>query len=156
MTTTLLLIRHGKRATNPKTSDRDCPISDEGRKATQEIAEKLQLLLHDTPTAVYYSPTRRTQETAEIIAQVFGLEAIREQALYFGQDEDLLFQKLPLPELGETVIFVGHGPSLGMFADLSTGGKVPVQGEMPESSVMILEFSTRIGAGQARFVQHIL
>lgn len=151
MTTSLFLIRHAKRAHLPKCSDRECPISDEGRLITETLAKNLTKVLASTPAAIYYSPTRRTQETAEIIAAAFQLVPQREQALFFGQEEEL-FQKLPDPELNEIVIFVGHGPSLELFGELATGKPLPISGAMPESSAILLHFPSKIGKGQAQFI----
>lgn len=150
MTTTLLLIRHAVRAPNSKTSDRDCPISEEGRQATARLSEKIKNKF--AISAILYSPTRRTEETAEIIAKYFDLEAAREQALYFGQDEELLFQKLPDPALNESVIFVGHGPALELFATLAIGKALPVNHSMRESTALILEFPSEVGPKKGRFI----
>jgi phosphohistidine phosphatase SixA len=153
MTTSVLLLRHAKRSS---ASDRDPPISDEGRKAQKNLAALLKDEPIPPPSSVLYSPTQRTKESAEIIADSFSLQAKVEPLLFFSQDEMQLFQKIPDPLLNQTIVFVGHAPSLAFFAAVALG-KTPDQGALlQESSALILQFENRIAPGQARFVKYII
>jgi probable phosphoglycerate mutase len=69
----LYLIRHG--ATTLSAEDRfagatDVALSDEGRRQVSGLAARL---VDDEIVAVYASPMQRTRETAQILAQPFGL-----------------------------------------------------------------------------------
>jgi broad specificity phosphatase PhoE len=73
MTIRLYLIRHG--ATTLSAEDRfagatDVALSDEGRRQVSGLAARLA---DDRIAAVYASPMQRTRETAQILAQPFGL-----------------------------------------------------------------------------------
>ena len=68
MPTRIYLVRHG--ATDLTAEDRfagssDVPLSDEGRRQVEALAERLRC---DTLDAIYASPLGRTTETARIIA----------------------------------------------------------------------------------------
>lgn len=71
--TTLLLIRHGTTETVGRSltgSSTDTPLSEQGRKEARRLS---QALVPFALEAITTSPLRRTQETAQIIAQACGL-----------------------------------------------------------------------------------
>lgn len=81
MATTIVLVRHGETDWNRDNRFQgraDQPLNEAGRSQARELAERL----HAEPvTALYTSPLRRASETAEILAERFGLEAQRHDAL---------------------------------------------------------------------------
>ncbi len=81
MSTRIFLIRHG--ATVLTAEDRfagatDVELSDEGRGQARGLAQRLRT---EKVTAVYASPLGRTVETASIIAEPHGLEAVKRDGL---------------------------------------------------------------------------
>lgn len=97
MTTRLYLIRHG--ATELSAEDRfsggtDVDLSDDGRWQAERLAERLA---DDSISAFYCSPMRRTIETAQIVAQPYGLtpnlnEGLRE--IHHGHWETMRRQEV--------------------------------------------------------------
>ena len=75
MATTLVLVRHGETDWNRERRFQgraDQPLNEAGRDQARALAK----LLHDEPvSALYTSPLRRASETAEILAETFGLQA---------------------------------------------------------------------------------
>jgi broad specificity phosphatase PhoE len=73
--TTLVLVRHGETDWNRERRFQgraDQPLNEAGRDQARALAK----LLHDEPvSALYTSPLRRASETAEILAETFGLQA---------------------------------------------------------------------------------
>ena len=73
MATTIVMVRHGETDWNRERRFQgraDQPLNEAGRGQARELAE----LLHGEPvSAVYTSPLRRARETAEILAENFGL-----------------------------------------------------------------------------------
>ena len=73
MPTTIVMVRHGETDWNRERRFQgraDQPLNEAGRGQARELAE----LLRDEPvSAVYTSPLRRARETAEILAEDFGL-----------------------------------------------------------------------------------
>jgi broad specificity phosphatase PhoE len=72
--TTLVLVRHGETDWNRERRFQgraDLPLNEAGRGQARELAERL----HGEPvSALYTSPLRRASETAEILAERFGLQ----------------------------------------------------------------------------------
>src|SRR5437660_724178 len=120
MTTHLVLIRHAKRDLGIFMDDSICPISPEGRLIQEKMSQKLKAK-GIAPQKILYSPTKRTQETAEILGKVFQIQPEQEEALAIDAEGHNLIQKIPDPSLNQTVIMVGHAPSLMQFASLLTG-----------------------------------
>jgi probable phosphoglycerate mutase len=102
--TTLVLVRHG---ITPHTVDRrfsgglassNPGLSDEGRAQVREVAEWLAPLA-ERIDAVVTSPVRRTRESAEILADRFGLEI--EQEPGFAEMEFGTWDGLTITEVSE-------------------------------------------------------
>ncbi len=79
--TTLLLIRHGRSTWNAVKriqGQADPPLDDLGREQARLLAERLR---ETPPVALYTSPLRRAQETAEIIGDALGLPVTPDERL---------------------------------------------------------------------------
>ena len=129
----VILFRHGiahDRAAPACPVDQERELTEDGRKKTRKAARGLQLV-GTTPTRVITSPWLRARQTAEIVAEVFGLTADR-----IIDSEALLPQAAPysifhalhaFAGLDDEIICVGHSPQLDRALALSiTGEKVPV------------------------------
>jgi broad specificity phosphatase PhoE len=75
VTTTIVLVRHGETDWNRERrfqGHADTPLNEAGRAQAAELAE---LLREERLSAVYTSPLRRANETAQIVAARLGLRA---------------------------------------------------------------------------------
>lgn len=106
------------------------------------------------PSRILHSPTTRTQQTAEILGEVFGVAPVEEKALGFMGDEAELLKKIPDPALDETIIMVGHAPTLMHFAYLLTN-RGSLNELLKSSGTLILTFDESIGFGKAKFIEYI-
>lgn len=106
------------------------------------------------PSCILHSPTTRTLQTAEILGEVFGVVPREEKALGFMGDEVELLKKIPDPSLEETIIMVGHAPTLMHFAYLLTN-QSSLSELLKSSGVLILTFDESIGFGKAKFIEYI-
>ena len=100
----LYLIRHGRsdfgssgdRFTTARGEQWDPPLSEEGRRQAELLAERL-LLMDLEPFAVYASPLRRARETAEAFARRAGVDVLIEDDLaeaHIGGWEGIPFEEL--------------------------------------------------------------
>jgi broad specificity phosphatase PhoE len=79
--TTLVLVRHGETDWNRERrfqGHADTPLNDAGRRQAAELADMLR---GERLTVVYTSPLRRASETARIVAERLGLQALELEAL---------------------------------------------------------------------------
>lgn len=77
----LLLIRHGRSTWNAEgriQGHADPPLDEVGREQARRLAERLR---EETLAALYASPLRRAQETAEIIGQALDLPVVPDERL---------------------------------------------------------------------------
>ncbi|MGM0439877.1 MAG: SixA phosphatase family protein [Chlamydiota bacterium] len=150
MTTTLVLLRHGKPDSEGYADDALRPLSEEGRDVQRKMMAMLQRMGY-APTSVYTSPLLRAQQTAEVVEEIFGVEAQDEEALSNDFDASLLLQKLPPPDDDATIFFVGHAPNLGDFANSLAGKEFLTEG-LSKSSFAIIEFKDKVAFGCGHFV----
>jgi broad specificity phosphatase PhoE len=81
--TRLLLIRHGRSIWNAERRWQgwaDPPLDDVGREQARRLAERLRED-GEAPVALYTSPLRRAQETADIIGEALGLPVTSDERL---------------------------------------------------------------------------
>lgn len=110
-TTTFILVRHAEKGTDDA---RDPSLSDTGRAR----ADRLARLLSDAPlTAVYATVYRRTQQTAQAVADGHGIGV----TTYDAKMADTAFaSQLRAAHARGTVLVVGHSNSVpGITAALS-------------------------------------
>ncbi|NLN52010.1 MAG: hypothetical protein GX145_04285 [Clostridiaceae bacterium] len=123
----LILVRHAKAEHVYGKSDRERSLTPEGIKRFKPKAKKLaEQLNNQDKVFVWASTANRAQETADIIVENLDIEIVSstEQAIYYG-DFDELLDKMELLETGDTVILVGHQPSLSYWSGYLTGESVP-------------------------------
>jgi broad specificity phosphatase PhoE len=81
VTTTIVLVRHGETDWNRERryqGHADTPLNEAGRAQARDLAE---ILRPEGVSALYTSPLRRASETARIIADQLGLEALELEPL---------------------------------------------------------------------------
>ena len=122
----LCLVRHGIAVP----SETPGLISDAARELTVEELEKMRRnaralrRLGIRPDAIWTSPFIRSRQTAEILAEnlepVVAVEVVR--ALEPSGHFEELLARLEKRSMGDTVMLVGHEPSLGELACFLIGG----------------------------------
>lgn len=114
----LILLRHAEaQSQHPGLTDFDRSLTDHGRTEALDAADCLRRVAVRID-ALLASPALRARETALIIAARldFNRSLLYEPVLYQGQTEALL---QPLQQCGaliETVLIVGHNPTLSVLA----------------------------------------
>jgi phosphohistidine phosphatase len=142
----LFLLRHAKSSwDDPRLADHERPLAPRGRRATKLIAEHLQRESL-APSLVLCSSARRTQETLERIASALGEHvAVQiESELYAAFEQGLLERLRTLEEDVESVLLIGHNPSIERLAlDLAGSGDklAAVRRKFPTAALATLEFA---------------
>jgi phosphohistidine phosphatase len=111
------LLRHAKSSwKDPALNDRDRPLAGRGRRAAKAMAGHVRDRSLD-PDLVICSPARRARETLERIETVLGQGAVQvEPRLYESGAEGLLDVLRELPDKVDSVLLIGHNPSLQELA----------------------------------------
>lgn len=106
----LFVLRHAKSSwDDPGLADHERPLAPRGRRAVEAIAAHLNEAGIE-PELVLCSSARRTRETLEGVA--VGGEHLIESELYEANCEDVLERLHRVPEGVESVMLVGHNPTL--------------------------------------------
>lgn len=118
----LLILRHGiAEDRGPDGGDDSRRLTDEGVKKTREAARGLAKFT-DAPGAILASPKVRAAQTAEILAQTFGVTVETLPALG-GASPQSIAEALSRRE-ESVLMIVGHEPTLGdLVGRLCTQGK---------------------------------
>jgi broad specificity phosphatase PhoE len=122
--TVVVVVRHAERADEPGAREADPDLSAEGRAR----AEALDAALADARiAAIYTTERRRTAQTAERVADRFGLP-IRDREIdaadgaAYGAD---LLHRLRRDHQGETVLVVGHSNTVPAIVGALSGYDIP-------------------------------
>jgi phosphohistidine phosphatase len=138
----LYLLRHAKSSwTDHGLSDHDRPLAPRGRKAAALIGEYLR---HEEITIdlVLCSSARRARETLELVGAEGRIEV--EPELYAASAEELLDRLRQLPEDIESVLLVGHNPSIqDLAAGLAGGAGGLAEQKYPTGALAELTFTGR-------------
>jgi phosphohistidine phosphatase len=118
---TLVIIRHAKSDwSKPNLADFDRPLKRRGEKAAVQTADKLKLM-GIQPQLMVTSPARRARDTAERIADEFGLpssQLVVSASLYQAEVSDYFNALLAVSEQVSCVFIVGHNPEISSFVSL--------------------------------------
>jgi phosphohistidine phosphatase SixA len=129
----LYLVRHAEAA--PGEPDELRSLTPEGRRQATRVAERLSES-GAQPSAVLCSPLLRARETAELIAEPFGLAPDSDDRLAPGATADGV--RAAVAGRGEAVVVVGHQPDCGRIAAELTGGAEPA---FPPGGLVELDLS---------------
>lgn len=113
----LILCRHA-----PQNKDAVQSVSEEGKRLIRKTIGFLKSERY-TPEYIYASPSLRTAETAEIIQASFNCPLELEEALK-SFDASKLLEIVKSFSL-DTLLFVGHAPSITEFAQSLVSEAVP-------------------------------
>ncbi len=149
----ILFIRHGKaedRAAFSWSAKKDAAraLTETGRRELRKVAKGARKFAPDIDLLAA-SPLRRAQETADIVAKVFGVTEIVEQPL-LSPDADAmaLFDWLAEQSGDATVALVGHEPDLSRFIALLLTGKPVSLVTLKKGACALIEFPGKPAAGR--------
>ena len=121
----LLLLRHAKSSwKNPGLADHDRPLKKRGRRDAPKMG---RLLLREglVPGLILTSSATRARQTAQAVATACGesVEPRSFRELYSAEPEDYALLLRSLPDGNDTVLVVGHNPTLEELLELLTGAR---------------------------------
>lgn len=149
----LLIIRHGKAAERSPLSlsvkkDAARALTESGRREMRKAAKGLRKLAPDIDVLAA-SPLVRAQETAEIVAKIFGIDDVLEQPLLTpGADAPAMLDWLEDQEPDATVALVGHEPDLGLLASWLLSGNGATFVTLRKGACALIEFDGKPVAGR--------
>lgn len=112
---TLIIVRHAKSSwDNTHLADHDRPLLEVGKKRTRLIIAKLQDL-NIQPDLIISSSAKRALETAQYLAKglSYSKDKIKSSANYYtASATELMNEFYDMPESFNTVMLVGHNPTL--------------------------------------------
>ena len=119
-TTTMIFIRHVEQSSEPVD---DPGLSDAGRRRVAELTR--QLVDADVVAgvdAIYSTPYRRSQETAQAVADALDLPV----HTYSPDDNEAVLNTILKAHKGKIILIVGHSNTVPtLIADLGASKKVP-------------------------------
>lgn len=116
----LILWRHAEAEDSIPDSARE--LTAKGHRQAKYMAAWLKPRLPDD-TRILVSPARRTQQTAAAL----GLDFITLEAVAPGASPDEVLEAAGWPNGGQTVLIVGHQPTLGEVASRLLQSAIPSQ-----------------------------
>lgn len=146
----IVAIRHAKPQLDGFFEDALRPLCEEGRKIHKEMTERLKQE-GIVPEKILASPLLRAQQTAQIMADAFGIQVEEEQALGYAFDAQALIQQAS--SLEGTLFLVGHAPTLGDFVNALVGQRVLPQG-LCKSGAALVAFEQGIELGKGTFCHY--
>lgn len=119
-TTTIIFVRHAEKEALPA---EDPGLSPAGMRRAAELSRQLaEADVIQGIDAIYATPFRRTQETAQPLAAALDLPITS----YEPDDNDAVLQDILTKHKGEIILVVGHSNTLpNLIADLGASKRVP-------------------------------
>lgn len=119
-TTTIIFVRHAEKAAVPAD---DPELTPEGRERAEELARQMRDAdVIQGIDAVYATPYRRTQQTAQPVAAALDLPI----TTYDEDDNEAVLADILEKHKGKIILVVGHSNTLpGLIADLGASKRVP-------------------------------
>lgn len=149
---TVIIIRHAAPLSEGYAEDALRSLSSEGISTQHLLAKQLQERGY-LPDAIFSSPLVRAIQSAEILADAFGITVEEEEALGDAFDAKKLIRLLQNSS-AKTIYLVGHAPTLALFIDQLVGETVLPQG-LSKSHAAIVTFADLIDFGIGAFTEVI-
>ena len=149
MTTTLLIIRHAKAAEGDYPDDTLRPLHEEGKQVHRQMMEQLKQQGY-APNKILCSPYLRARQAAEIAAEILGGTVEENNALGAEFDAEEILKQIPPPDTDQTLMLVGHEPTLSQLANALVG-KICLPLGLSKSGTVVITFSKEIAFGQGSF-----
>jgi phosphohistidine phosphatase len=149
----VLIIRHGKAEERPLLSlstkkDAARALTETGRREMRKAAKGLRKLAPDIDVLAA-SPLVRAQETAEIVAKVFGVNDVLEQPLLApGSAPPAVLRWLEAQPPDNTVALVGHEPDLSHLTSWLLSGNGASFVTLRKGGCALIEFDGKPAAGR--------
>ena len=118
----LYFVRHGK-ASQIAVSDEQRPLTPDGIESVKNMAKVLRKADCHL-TKIYTSPRLRALQTAQIIAEEFGIEAEINDACNFSFNANAAMKLCEGMVDDAEVMYVGHNPSMSEVVEAMTGAAV--------------------------------
>ena len=116
----LLLLRHAEAAPHVLTEngDRGRPLTPKGQEQAASIGRQLAAIEISGPVQIMCSPATRTRQTAQGVLNGMGHAHILtiEDSLYSATPDTLYGLVHATAETVQTLLIVGHNPTIGEFA----------------------------------------
>jgi phosphohistidine phosphatase len=141
---TLYILRHAKAVAEDREGDAERPLAKRGRKAAAAMGEYLATL-QPVPRLVLCSTARRTRETLDQLLPALkpAPEVIYEEGLYLTAARRLLERLQRLPENAESVLLIGHNPSLHQLASTLASDNSAFADGFPTAALAVLRLPGR-------------
>ncbi|PID83693.1 hypothetical protein CSB09_04770 [Candidatus Gracilibacteria bacterium] len=140
----IIFIRHAKAVSSHawQGDDFDRPLSSSGEESLRILGQYLQIT-GMRPQKVISSPALRTRQTAEFLAQKFGIEAIDFiDELYLPEKKEAqkIYKKVlhAVPDETDIVLIVAHNPEISQMVEYFSDERTP---EMKTGSISLLALS---------------
>lgn len=158
MTKTLIIMRHAKSSwDDPGLADYDRPLNKRGLRDASRMAQWLsesELI----PDQVIASAACRANQTASIVTNELALETdiLETRDLYLSDYDAYLEQVSYLPNDVETVLVIGHNPTMESLVYLLSGESV----SMPTAAIAVIQlpidtWSDQVTSASANLVKHV-
>ena len=138
---TLYLLRHAKSSWSfDELSDQERPLNDRGRDDAPAMGQALAKR-RICPDLIVSSPAVRAMSTAVLVAREmqYPHEKITVESGIYGADaDDLLTIIKDLPDTANSVLLVGHNPTITETANALSPSSI---NEMPTAAVVCLHFA---------------
>lgn len=131
--------------------DSERPLTEEGRSRMRRVCAGLRELVPSIDVLAS-SPYTRAVQTAEIVADRYGIEprdVVREDALVPDAALDSFIRWIQRRSRDGIVAVVGHEPHLGLLVTWLMTGFAESRVEMKKGGVALLDFDGQPGAGLA-------
>ncbi|MEJ5154919.1 histidine phosphatase family protein [Gluconobacter wancherniae] len=116
----LVLLRHAEAGPHLRSDagDRARPLTEKGFQQATTVGRQLALLAPDTPMEILCSPALRTQQTAAAVLEILpaATDPVFEDLIYDATVDDLYGLIHAVSEDIQTVIVIGHNPTIGALA----------------------------------------
>ncbi len=120
-TTTIIFVRHAEKMAEPAD---DPPLSPAGRQRVAELTRQLKDAdVIQGIDAIYSTPFRRTQETAQPLANALDIPITTYDP---DEDNEAVLEDILARHKGEIILVVGHSNTIPqLIADLGASKRVP-------------------------------
>jgi len=153
----LLLLRHAKSSwADPGLDDLDRPLTRRGTEAARIMGRRIATLGLE-PELVLCSPARRARDTWKIVAEQFrsAPRSLIEESVYdFGNGDRLLSAIRAAGSDAQTLMLVGHNPSIERLAQRLAGSgeaklRQRLERKYPTAALAVLHFGSAAWSGIA-------
>jgi len=136
----LIIVRHAKaNRQNPGLDDHDIPLSDPGKQAATEMAQRLSKKI-DTPELILTSTANRALTTATLMAQELGVheeDLITVNDMYTVDTTRMLEVIQHIDDDINRVVMVGHNPGMTKLVNWLADTSIE---DMPTCGIVILGY----------------